>query len=675
MPPYARLLRGVLVLCMAASALAADPPASAPAAAKSAASKPSTSQPALLFDADSYLGHIKYLASDELEGRRPGTPGIEAAAEYIAKQFADAGLEPAGENGTYFQTFEVRLGKKIEADAAKLTFTGVEQSWQVEKDWIPLPLTATQDIDEAPLAFAGYGIRNVRAKWDDYADFDAKDKVLLIFRYEPPANDPNADFGGKTPSRQSMFSRKVQLAQRQGAKALLVVNPVRAETADDPLFAWDDDMSFQTVAIPIVHVKRELAAAVLKAAGAPTLDELQQFLDKDRDNASRDLDLKVTLHPGVKPNQTKTRNVLGLIKGREDPDSTIVIGAHYDHLGRVTPQFGRTADAKPEIHNGADDNASGTAGVIELAKSLGHEHLRRSVLCMTFSGEEMGLLGSFHWIEKPTVPLENVKAMLNFDMIGRFGTEKFTIFGVRSGAEFRDIVDRLAEKWGLEYRSPPGIAGNSDHAGFHAKNIPVLFAFTGVHKEYHRPQDDWQLIDAPGACRVLSMFHDVLVELANCTTGPKFVTEADAAAEEPEVKPGIEHAKEAAEKNGGNGENGEGPASQPSAKARPRDRGGEVDDRSRPRARLGIIPDFSGGDKPGVVADTVMDGGPAKAAGMQDGDRIIKIGDQEIRDIYGYMEALKDHKPGDTLEVVVVRKDQEVKLQVKLDEAPPPKGQ
>jgi len=639
------------LLCLGALTVLASDPSSQPAA----------SHP---FDPGRYLAHVKYLSSDELGGRLPGTAGIELAAEYIAKQFAACGLTPAGENGTFFQPFEVRRGKKIVDELAELRVEGVDRTWQVRRDWIPLPFTEMADV-EGPLAFAGYGIRTRLYEYDDYENFDPRGKVLLIFRYEPLADDPEADFGGQEPSRYSLFSRKARTAHELGAKALLIVNPPLRKDLPDTLYEFNTEFSERTFDLPMVHVTRELAESLVQKAGLGSLAELQQKLDRERKALSADLNLTISIKLGVQPNRITTRNVLGLLRGREAPDETIVVGAHYDHLGRIIPPWGRHDDT-PQVHNGADDNASGTAGVIEMARALAAEQRpRRSVLFIAFSAEEMGLLGSEHFLAHPTVPADGLRAMINFDMIGRLGDQRLTVFGTRSAAEFAALMERCAAAVGLEYRAARGIAGNSDHFTFYSHNVPVLFAFTGVHKQYHQPDDDWELIDAVGATRILAAFLPVVRELADLPGGPTFQTDdAEPEPDDVQMKPAVEHDKEAEQ----------AADSQPAESHEPH-AGGEVEKASRPPVRLGIVPDVSGGDEPGLVAVSVLEGSAAQAAGMQDGDRIIRIGPRQIKDIYGYMDALRECQPGQTVDVVVVRKGQELTIKVKLQEAAKPKGQ
>jgi len=604
-----------------------------------------------LFDPDAYLTHVKYLADDRLEGRQPGTEGIELAAEYIARQFAAAGLKPAGENGTWFQSFEIRRGKKIVESAARLDVEGLDQSWQVRRDWVPLPFSAPEDV-EGPLAFAGYGIEADLHDYNDYAGFDAAGKILLIFRFEPQSDDPNADFGGREPSVYAEFRTKAVTAARHGARALLIVNP-RREGLDDALFEFSEELSTQTHDLPMVHVSRALAQALLQRAKFGNLDELQQKLDQERKPLSADLGIHVRLRPGIEPNRFSTRNVLGLLPGRDGDDGIVVLGAHYDHLGRV-PNW-RSRDKTPVIHNGADDNASGVAGIIEMVRVLGREGgLRRGVLFIAFSGEELGLLGSKHFVEHPTVSLERIRAVVIFDMIGRLSQDKFVIFGIPSGLEFDELVRRAAEQFDIRYRAASGFTGASDHASFYRSNIPYLFPMTGVHRQYHMPEDDWELIDADGAVKILGMFHAIVRELANMDSGPTFQEQpVEVEPEYQQVKPGVEHEREAQEAD--------------KAATRPATRG-EAATPAMPRVRLGITPDIAGDEQGGVVAEVVADGGAAKAAGMQDGDRIVQIGDRKIRDIYAYMDALKGFKPGDSVEIKVLRKGQELTLKVTFQE-------
>jgi hypothetical protein len=597
-----------------------------------------------IFSPEQYVNHVKYLASDELGGRGTGTEGGRKAADYIAEQFKAAGLQPAGPDGSWFQPFEVTVGKRVNDELASLKVDGLGQTWHVRQDWIPFPFSEMGAV-EGPLAFAGYGIQAPVYDFDDYMDFDASGKILLIFRFEPKADDPQAEFGGQTPSRFALFWRKAQTAAQNGAKALLIVNPPGREPAEDKLYEFDTFSSGQTYALPMVSISRAMANALFEKAGLPDLAVLQEKLDSERKPLSQDMGLNVKLQTGLEPNRLPARNVLGLLPGSGDSNETIVVGAHYDHLG-IQPAM-RGNDPTPQIHNGADDNASGTAGVIELARAAAHgQKLRRNVLFITFDGEELGLCGSREFVEHPTVALENIRAMLNLDMIGRASQGKFTMFGVPTAAEFAGLVEKYAGQVGLNCRAGGLMAGGSDHASFVAKHIPVLFAFTGVHKEYHQPEDDWQLIDADGAAKILQFCEGIVTELANMETGPAYTEPPPSAREEEPVKPAVEEKKEP-----GHAASTQESDSKPS--------------RANIRVRLGVVPDMPGDNKPGMLVQMVVEGSPAAAAGMQNGDRVMKIGGEDIRDIYAYMRVLQKFNPGDEVEVVVVREGQEQTLHVK----------
>lgn len=605
-----------------------------------------------LFTAEAYIEHVKYLASDELAGRLPASEGSERAAEYIVEHFRAAGCEPAGPDGGWFQPFEVRRGKQLIDEKASLEISGLQREWKVREDWIPFPFTEMEDV-EGPLAFAGYGIQAKGFDYDDFAEFDAEGKVLLILRYEPKDEDPKAEFGGESPSRHAFFFRKARVAAKHGAKALLVVNPPNRNPDQDELYAFDVFNTQQTYQVPMVHISREIAGAILQHAGMPDLKTLQEQLDKERKSLSKDLGLTIKLCIGVEPNRLPAKNVLGMIPGDGSTDDTIVVGAHRDHLGVVPRQFQRD-DMTPMIHNGADDNAAGTAAVLELARVIGNgPELHRNVLFIAFDAEEMGLLGSRHFVTHPTIDLENIRAMINFDMIGRLKQNKYTVFGTQSGQEFPALVRKYAEPVDLTYKAPGGMAGGSDHTPFIRRNIPAMFAFTGIHKDYHQPEDDWELIDAGGAATVLQMWHPIIVELANMEDGPTFVDPSTQPAEDVEApRPAVEE-NQALDQQQGAGANEEKESDAPPS-------------RRSLRVRLGIIPDMVGDDQPGMLVDSVMDGGAAKAAGILDGDRIMKIGDENVRDIYAYMRAMREFKPGDVVDVVITRDGEEKTLKVKL---------
>lgn len=591
-----------------------------------------------------YRDHVCYLADDALEGRLPGMPGGIAATEYIAEQFKAIGLKPGGTDGAYFQPFTIERIKRRHDELASVRINGENRPWKIGTDWIPMPFSKPAAF-AGPLAFAGYGISAAKFEYDDYADFDVKGKILIVIRYEPKAPDPQSEFGGETPSRHALFSKKAALAAEHGARGLLIVNQADREGEMDQLYPWYDWDAHQTYALPIVHVRRALADELLEHGKLPKLAQLQEQLDRERRSLSADLqDISIEIETGLR--FVEGRNVLGILPGNGDTGETIVVGAHHDHVGNIPDDDG--PPNVPVIHNGADDNASGTAGVLELARVLAADGpYRRNILFMTFDAEELGLLGSNHFVEYPTVPLESIRAMINLDMIGRLSQNHFTIFGAGSAREFRELLDDSAQQLELTFHAPRANTdwfGGSDHYSFYAKNIPVLFLFTNIHKQYHRPEDDCELVDVDGACRVLRLIRPVIAELANLPEGPDFIP-ADQEAAPPDEQE-VAKAPEAPKARGGQRRGGEGL-----------------------RVSLRLIPDHAYTKNDGVRILSVLDNGPAEQAGLQDGDIVVKIGEDRITDIYSYMETLKQYEPNQKITVVVRRGDQETAVEVTLGEA------
>lgn len=644
----------------------------APARAGDAASKN-------IFSASAYAEHVKYLASDELGGRRPGQPGIQLAADYIAGIFKAAGCEPAGDDGTFFQEFEVTDGRRIHEDEALLEIDG--RVLKLHTDWVPTPFNRNESA-EGRLAFAGYGIEAPDFDYNDFDGFDPKDKILLVLRYEPRAKDPKAEFGGDEKSRHSLFSTKAKKAYDKGARAILVVDPVLPESNGE-LYPFKRS-EVQTMDVPIAHITRDVAEELLRKAGLTDLKTLQEKLENDRKPLSADMNMSVRFVPAVKPNKIKTHNVAGLLRGDGSSDEIIVVGAHYDHLGNSTRQF-MANDEKIYIHNGADDNASGTAGVCELARAFGAgPKLRRNILFMTFSAEEMGLLGSAHFVNHPTVDLAKVRAMYNMDMIGRYGQRKFEIYGVDTAEEFDELVNGITKRHGIEYKfmsRNSGVFGQSDHASFYRKDIPILFPFTGIHRQYHQPEDDWELIDPQGATVVLQLSYDIIRELASMKEGPTFIKKErksdkvagdkdkadDAASVEKKEKSGdkddVSVAAGEESKEASDGKSDPSGASKPTSgvDAKPSEAPGI---RARPTARLGIMPGYAESDEPGMLVEGVIESGAAEKAGIKEGDRILQIGEVRVANVQDYMKAIEGYKPGDTAEVTVTRDKKEMKFKV-----------
>jgi hypothetical protein len=381
--------------------------------------------------------------------------------------------------------------------------------------------------------------------------------------------------------------------------------------------------------LPAFQLSRAFAEKLATAGGLPALDELQKKLDETGENCSQAIsDLRIEGKAGIVARKARTQNVIGVLPAHGDKaDEYVVIGAHYDHLGKVVagsmqPSGYRGRDeSELVIHNGADDNASGVSGVIELGRALSHTpHLRRTIVFMAFTGEEWGLFGSKYYVEHPTVPLEQVVAMINLDMIGRLRPDRTTIpvYGAESAPELKDIVSRTGAAEGFGSEGMAGSLDASDHASFAHKGIPYLFFFTDKHADYHMPTDDTEKINAEGGARIIRMIYDITLQVTNADGRPTYHEVASAR----EVRPGA--------------------------------------------AVMRVSPSYVEDDQPGMLLDGVASGGPAEAAGIKPGDRILRIGDKEVKNVYDYMAALRDKKPGNEVEVLIRRGEGGLSLTVKL---------
>lgn len=619
------------------------------------------------FSAKDFERHVRFLADDRLAGRGIGTPGIEEAAAYIAQQFEEAGVRPGGDNGTFFQSFAVSVSSRI-ADDTRLAFGGsaFPERWRLKlrDDFIPFPFSARGGFD-GPVAFVGYGIaEDEEHAYDDYAGVDMRGRVALMLRYEPgwwsttAVDEQENAPAAQVHSRHAYFTTKVEHAVRHGAKAVLIVNPAGGNgKAADPLYDFASGRA-PRVDLPILHVTRAAANRLLKAGGLPSIETLQRKIEKSRKPASAMLrDVRVNGYADIAKVQTPVRNVVGLIPGRgAHADETIVVGAHYDHLG-LTTNWKTPNDPKKYIHNGADDNASGTTGLILLARALTQgQPPARSVLLIAFTGEESGLLGSKHWVAHPTIPCKQVACMLNMDMIGRLKRNVLLVGGMGTGKSFKESVEALAKPFGFEIRSGGGGQGPSDHASFYSEKIPVLFFFTGLHRQYHQPDDDADLINFDGGARVTQFVYDCLLAVANRPERPKF--ERDTTRFRRMMQDEDEAVAQVGARKQGN------PTDHSSV-------GGEGETPSMPRVRMGIAPGNYGEEEEerGFPVDYVSAGGPAEKAGIRDKDRILSIDGRKIGDVYAYMNQLSKHKPGDVIEVVVLRDRKELTFKVKLEPA------
>ena len=548
---------------------------------------------------------------------------------------------------------------------------------RLEEDFTPLAAGGSGTFD-LPLAFVGYGITDGEIGYDDYADLDVRGKCVIILRHQPLRGDVHSPFGGD-PSQHAYFRTKISNAYAHGAAAIifctdrydvdqrtaqaqarwqqavdrLLAASANFEAIDQPdateqkayreqvdqaarqieIFsrqvqkAEDTLLSFNRAGsgspdrkMPIFHLRRNTADRVMRQATGKDLAAWEQTIDKTGKPASRALTgWRASGESGVERKMTTIRNVVGVLPGSgPQSDEAIVIGAHYDHLG-----YGGDASASPgrrEIHNGADDNASGVAALLEIARRLVAigKPLPRKIVFIAFTGEERGLLGSEHYLSDPVIPLEDTIAMLNMDMVGRLRDNKLIVHGTGTADEFDLLVERLNAGHNFKIVKKPSGYGPSDHASFYEKKIPAMHFFTGAHQDYHRPEDDYGKINAAGIERVSRMVADAALAIA-----------------ETDARPSYRQTK------------------------RPKITGGRW-------PYFGSRPDY-GYEKPGVRLSGVAPGGPAERAGLRSGDVMIRFGEADIATVTDFAQALGRHQAGDRVEILIQRDGEEKTVPVILD--------
>ncbi|MFN7937414.1 MAG: M28 family peptidase [Bryobacteraceae bacterium] len=575
-------------------------------------------------DSDHYLKHVKFLASEKLKGRGTGTEGLERAADYIARQLRGFGVKPL--NGSYFQEFQVTVRAELGThNKFDYQMDGARSALKPQEDFIPLNFSATAR-NSCQLVFAGYGISAKELNYDDYAGIDVKDKCVLVLRYEPQEFEEKSVFAGKAYTEHAQLPSKAFQARNRGARAVILINNMANRSGEsDKLESFGQTSGPANAGIAFVQVKYEVAERWMKQAGQD-LPGIVKNIDHDlkpRSFAFAD-SLKLELETEIRHVQKKVRNVVGYLPG--ETDEYVVIGAHYDHLG-LGDQHSLAPALIGKPHYGADDNASGTAGLLELARYFGaRPKMKRGILFVAFAGEELGLLGSSYYVNQPITPLKKAVAMINMDMIGRVQNGKVFVGGTGTGSTLKPVVEEAAK--GVEITadmSEKSGYGSSDHTSFTTKEVPVLFFFSGLHADYHKPSDTWDKIDSPSAVKVLRIVAGVTDRLAVSAERPVF-----AKVEPPKMPAGAA---------GGSG--GYGPY-------------------------FGSIPDFA--EVPnGVRFSDIRAGSPAAKAGLKGGDILVEFDGKAIQNLYDYTYALRARKPGDVVKVKVMRGGAPMEAEVTLE--------
>ncbi len=571
--------------------------------------------------------HAVHLAADALAGRRAGTPGAERAARYVVAAFESAGLEPPADHPTYLQTFEFPVGVALGPDSRLMLQDGSRLATVFEpgRDFIPLAGSLSDRVIQ-PVFFAGYGISAPALGYDDYAGLDVRGRIVLVLRHGPEGENPGGRFDRYLSER-----HKAATARALGAKAILFVNGPASEGIDRLLsFAVDEEPgSMGIVALSITQAVAQRIAAL----GGGDLAERQRAIDKSGKPHSRLIENAVlNLRADLQARTRTTHNVIGVVRGRDPAlaDEAVIIGAHYDGLGLGGP--GSLDPVPGEIHNGADDNASGVAALIELAQFFAYPTNRpdRTLVFVAFGAEEEGMLGSALFVAQPTLPVSDISAMLNLDMIGRL-EEALVIYGVGSSESWPERIAAANADVGLSLELMPEGYGPSDHAAFYQRQVPVLALFTGVHEDYHRATDDVERLNVEGIERITALARRIVAGLANGVDRPGF----DPSEYDPREI----------------------------AIARPERDAGEV--------RLGAVPrPRAAGD--GVTVERVVEGSPAAAAGVRQGDRIVGLGAHAVVTIYDYVRALGELVPDRPIRLAVVRGGSQVVLSITPVAAPAP---
>lgn len=576
---------------------------------------------------ENLIQHERYLASDALEGRKPGLKGNLEAAEYIAKQFQQIGLQPLGENGTYFQNFEVVTDLTLGEHNSLTSTSGKKKtSYKVQSDFMPIGFSSDTTIS-GDIVFVGYGISAKDLKYDDYENVNVKNKIVIALRGTPDGDSPHSEFG-----KYAAVRFKATQARLAGAAGIIFVSPSTEDSAD-ALMTLRYDNSFASSGIVALSATRNVINQWLKSS-KQTVDKLSQEIAKSKKPHSFVLKKQsATITSEIIQVKAKTQNVVAVLKSNSSlPNEHLIIGAHYDHLGYGGEGSGSLAPDLHEIHNGADDNASGTSSLIEIARQLSQkkEILKRDILFIGFSAEEMGLLGSAYYTAHPILPLEQAITMINLDMVGRLKDKKLSVQGTGTSTNWETLsttYNPVKTVYDANGNSTSDTTfslsfvkdgfGPSDHASFYGKDIPVLFYFTGVHEDYHKPSDDYDKINYDGMRDIVFYASTVATVIDTTVQRPDF------------------HKTVAPKSSGGRGFS----------------------------VTLGTVPDYAYGGE-GMKLSGVREEGPAKRAGLQAEDIILKLGSVSIKNIYDYMYALEELKAGEETTVVVKRGAEQLTLPI-----------
>ncbi len=588
-----------------------------------------TLDPSRLEAVDRIRADLEFLASDDQEGRGVGTDGLVRAANFIADRWKSLGLVTEWFDGSPLQPFSIPGSMIVgPAENNRLVAKPASEepiSLELEVDFRPLAVGGNGSF-EGSMVFAGYGItaesEDKSFRYDDYDGLHVAGKVVIILRKEPRQNDPECPLDGTDPSVHSYFSTKVTNAVNHQAAAVILVNDEKTTEAESADLLLPVDSAGRAVGrntIPVFFVKRAVMDAILNKSIMKTLSDLEKEIDSDLQ--PRSIELEGWTMAGeslVQPSKIPLYNVIGVVPGSGNlANEFVVVGAHYDHVGMGGP--GSLAPGTIEVHNGADDNASGTACLMEMASRLTAvvSENRRTIVFIAFSGEERGLLGSRHYVRNPRFPMEATVAMVNFDMVGRLRGRLLTVFGTKTAKEFETWIDNANATHGFLLEKQPFGAGPSDHQSFFEFGVPVYHFFTGLHNDYHRPSDDIDKINVEGIERIASLGTDLVAKLATHPNRPTF------------------------------------------EKVR-----GRAIPANPPSARLGVEVRLVGSDPPKLAISKVVEDSAGAKANLQVDDMILQVDSLSLLTVRSFAEYIAKHFPGDRLKLLISRQGQQMEIDV-----------
>jgi hypothetical protein len=516
-----------------------------------------------------------FLSSDALKGRKPGTPEADVAREYIAGKMMAYGIEPMGENG-YFQKFPVPEYAAVDYDATTLSVGNAQLEGHV--DFYPVSISCETGKASSKTVYVGYGITTEDGSYDDFKGLDVNGAIAVMNVSSPDGIHPHSAYA----AYHSLNERVASLVEK-GAKGILLINPEGTASDTQEFFK-----SINASSLPVFFVRNEKWANKLMKRAQ-----------------------KTTMSVSISERFSDGYNVIGYIHNNKR--KTVVLGAHYDHLGMGGENSLYKGPAA--IHNGADDNGSGTTLLLEAMRYYAkRQDTNYNYLIQFYSAEELGLIGSKYWANNPTFPLKEVEYMINSDMVGRLRDNRLQLSGTGTAVEWDEILDTPIH--GLDIKKDPAGVGPSDQTSFYYKDLPVLHLFTGTHDDYHKPTDDADKINYKGMAKLASLIYTITARTAYYEN----VTFQKTTSSEQKTTPNFS-------------------------------------------VTLGVVPDYLFGG-PGLRIDGATEGRPGANGGLKAGDVIMKIGAIAIDDIYAYMTALGAFKKGDTTALVYVRDGEEVETEI-----------